>query len=356
MADPRRIGILTFHRCINYGSYWQARCLAEGLAGAGHTVELLDHDDAAVNAREWHCAFQPGLPTRTPRRELPAYKAKGRKFLAAFDELPLSPRFPLGGPDVVRGYDAVVVGSDEVWNFRHPWYSGASLFWGDRVEAERLVSYAASFGNHDAADGMGPEWAERLDRFSAISVRDDNSRALVDGALGTAPPLVLDPVLQFPDVARAEPAEAAGRYALIYGHGLPDWLAARVRRWADASGTRLVSIGYSTPWADEQWIDAGPAEFASAVAGAQALVTNFFHGCVFALANGKPFAAAPSEYRANKIRDLVAKLDARHRVVEEGSSDEQIAALLNTPIEPDVSARIDRLRASSQAFLDAALA
>ena len=24
-----RIGVLTFHRCINYGSYWQARCLVE---------------------------------------------------------------------------------------------------------------------------------------------------------------------------------------------------------------------------------------------------------------------------------------------------------------------------------------
>ena len=24
-------GVLTFHRCINYGSYWQARCLMEGL-------------------------------------------------------------------------------------------------------------------------------------------------------------------------------------------------------------------------------------------------------------------------------------------------------------------------------------
>ena len=31
MAVPS-IGVLTFHRCINYGSYWQARCLAEGLA------------------------------------------------------------------------------------------------------------------------------------------------------------------------------------------------------------------------------------------------------------------------------------------------------------------------------------
>ena len=27
MAVSRTIGVLTFHRCINYGSYWQARCL-----------------------------------------------------------------------------------------------------------------------------------------------------------------------------------------------------------------------------------------------------------------------------------------------------------------------------------------
>ncbi len=31
MASPLRVGVLTFHRCINYGSYWQARCLVEGL-------------------------------------------------------------------------------------------------------------------------------------------------------------------------------------------------------------------------------------------------------------------------------------------------------------------------------------
>ena len=39
-----------------------------------------------------------------------------------------------------------MVGSDEVWNFRHPWYGGASIFFGDYCNADRLISYAASFG------------------------------------------------------------------------------------------------------------------------------------------------------------------------------------------------------------------
>ena len=77
-----KVGVLTFHRCINYGSYWQARCLVEGLRAQGHDAELLDHDDAQVRSAEWRCAFQPSLPARTPRADLPRYAAKARKFLS----------------------------------------------------------------------------------------------------------------------------------------------------------------------------------------------------------------------------------------------------------------------------------
>src|SRR3546814_5805670 len=67
MSRPRKIGVLTFHRCINYGSYWQARCLVEGLRQRGHDAVLLDHDSPLVNRAEWRCALQPLLPT--PRSE-----------------------------------------------------------------------------------------------------------------------------------------------------------------------------------------------------------------------------------------------------------------------------------------------
>lgn len=353
---PRRIGILTFHRCINYGSYWQARCLAEGLRAWGHDAQLLDHHSDDVARAEWRCSFQPALPQRSPRIDLPAYKAKNRKFLAAFDTLPQSPRFPLHRPEDVAGYDAIVVGSDEVWNFRHPWYGGKPIFFGDGLNVQRLISYAASFGNHDAEEGIGDPWSDRLSRFTAVSVRDDNSRRLVEHAIGESPTLVLDPCLQFADRIPRDPADDGGRpYALVYGHGFPEWLQRSMRGWADRHGVGLLSIGYRNDWADEQQIDAGPDEFAARVAGARAMVTNFFHGCVFALVNRTPFVTAPSPYRFNKVRDLAAALDAQRHIVGATASEQDFDDLLAAPPAAVVYERIDRLRTQSTDYLRRAL-
>ncbi len=352
--SPAPVGVLTFHRCINYGSYWQARCLVEGLRAMGHDAQLLDHHSDAVVRAEWRCALQPALPERTRAADLPAFKAKARRFVTAIEALPRSATFALDDPAAVPVLRAVVVGSDEVWNFRHPWYAAKPLFFGEGVWASRLVSYAASFGNHDAGDGIDAQWAARLRRFTAISVRDANAQDLVRQALDRTPPLVLDPVLQFGElVPRGRPD--GDRYALVYGHGLPDWLAAAMRRWSARTGIRLHSIGYRNDWADTHEIDAGPEAFAQRVAGASALVTNFFHGCVFALVNGTPFVTAPSPYRFNKVRDLAAALDAGRHIVAPDTADERYDALLGEPHDPRIAAQVTRLRAQSTRFLADAL-
>lgn len=353
MAVPS-IGVLTFHRCINYGSYWQARCLAEGLAQFGHAVEILDHDCPAVRLAEHRCALQPTLPEPTPRRHRAAYKSKARTFETAFADLPLSRRFSLHDPSDLDPYAAVVVGSDEVWNLAHPWYSHKPLFFGEGLKTERLVSYAASFGNHDAEEGLDDYWSERLARFTALSVRDANSRAIVQAAVGSDPSLVLDPCLQFADRIPRE-AEEGPAYALVYGHNFPDWLAAMAVEWARARGLTLVSVGYGCAFADEERIAAGPAEFARLVAGAEAIITNFFHGCVFSLVMDKPFAATVTPYRLNKIRDLTAKLGAERHLLREQPDAADFAALLEVGPAPDVKGRIASLRADSRAFLETAL-
>ena len=353
MAKHKKIGVLTFHKCINYGSYWQARCLVEGLRARGHDAALLDHDCRCVRRAEAKCALQPKLPERTPEDELPRYRAKTRKFIDEIARLPLSRRFSLHEPEASDEYDAIVVGSDEVWNFRHPWYGSEPIFFGDGLTTDRLISYAASFGNHSAWDGIDPEWAERLRRFSAISVRDENSWHLVHGGTGYEAELVVDPCLAFPEAAKAEPANGNSNFAIVYGYSFPSWLADRVRAWADRTGTRLLSIGYSNAWADEQRISAGPAEFAGLMAGARAVITNFFHGCVFALLHGKPWATVPSDYRSIKIPDLAAMVGAEHRLIDDQTSSARVAELLNTPETYD---RLGEYRASSEAYLDAALA
>ena len=353
-ARGKKIGVLTFHKCINYGSYWQACCLVEALRTRGHDAELLDHDCRCVRRAEVHCALQPELPRRTPSHELKSYASKTRRFIDAIARLPLSKRFSLHEPGTAGDYDAIVVGSDEVWNFRHPWYGSKPIFFGDGLNAGRLVSYGASFGNHSAWDGMDPEWADKLDRFSALSVRDENSWHLVRGSIGREAEIVIDPCLLFPPVETSAPVEPRP-YALVYGHGFPRWLKSRARRWAHRAGVRLVSIGYSNDFADEQRIGDGPLEFARQMAGARAVITNFFHGCVFALLNGKPWATVPSDYRSIKIPDLAATLGATHRLVDQSTSDRALDKLLDTPVKPQVEKRISELRASSEAFLDAAL-
>lgn len=245
--------------------------------------------------------------------------------------------------------DAVVVGSDEVWNLRHPWYAGKPAFWGQRLNARRVVSYAASFGNYSCWEGVGEPYTNFLKEFDAISVRDENSWWMLKNALGMEVDTVLDPTLQFPLQAEGDWNGPEERFALIYGHNFSEAYARSVREWAFKRGMKTLSIGYRNDWADEQWLEAGPHDFAQAMARAEAVATNFFHGCVFALRSGKPFACETSDYRSIKVRGLMELLGGMDRLVSEG----KIGGLLDKPC--DFEARMSELRNVSNAYLDRVL-
>jgi hypothetical protein len=352
-----KVGVLTFHRCINYGSYWQARCLVEGLRAWGHQATILDHDSRQINLAEWQCAFRPVLPTATPKSDYPLYREKILRFFRAFDTLPLSPRFQLENPMEMESCDVVVVGSDEVWNLCHPWYGQCPLFYGDGLRTKRLISYAASFGNYDASWGLEQRWAEKLRNFALISVRDENSRCIVKNATGLESEIVLDPCLQF----TVEPEKRHGTYLekpyiAVYGHNFSPSFARHIRRWAHARKLPLLSIGYRNDWADVQWIAADPHDFAHFIASCQAVATNFFHGCVFALRHSKPFVCETSAYRSHKLQGLMGKIGGGKHLVTQDTPAAVYDAHLSQPLNPEIGRNIDRLRQTSQAFLCRALA
>ncbi|WP_209600895.1 polysaccharide pyruvyl transferase family protein [Sinorhizobium kostiense] len=348
-----KLGVLTFHRCINYGSFWQARCLIDGLRSLGADPVILDHHSSRVRRAEWRCAFQPLLPARTMASDLPLYSAKIRRFADACRSFPLSRAFELDDPVDLETYESIVVGSDEVWNLRHPWYGGCQLFYGEGLRAQRIVSYAATFGSLTASRGLDRYWADKLQRFDAISVRDENSKGIVESTLGREAALVLDPCLLFPEaIAATRHDAAAAPYVAVYGHSFPRWFQVAVRFWARSRSLPLVSIGYRNDWADAQWIDAGPYEFAGFIADAQAVVTNFFHGCVFSLLNEKPFACVLSDYRSNKVCDLAQTTGAERHLVTEETPQATYATILEEAVEPAIADRLVKLRLQSKGYLD----
>lgn len=357
MTTPRKIGVLTFHRCINYGSYWQARCLVDGLRAMGHEAVLLDHHSPRVNRLEWRCALDPQLPAKSSARDRLRYAVKTRRFLKAFDALPRSLRFDLDDPVAAGDWDIVIVGSDEVWNLCHPWYGGHAAFYGHGIRARRMVAYAASFGSQPASGRLPPIWVDALCKFAHISVRDANSATIARKALGRKPETALDPCLLFPPAVGPLPVRPGHHpYVTVYGHGFSGWFTQALREFASASGYSLLSIGYRNSWADEQFIHADPDDFVRIFAGAAAVATNFFHGCVFALINDKPFACEASEYRANKVGDLVRLLSAEKHLLAEGADHSLVQSLLETPLGSVIGKRLAFLRSRSRRFLERALA
>ena len=356
MTPPRTIGVLTLHRCINYGSYWQARCLVEGLRARGHDATLVDHHSWRMTLAEWKCGFRPVLPTAVPKRDYLLYGVKMLKFFRTFAALPRSPRFALEQPAELECFDLVVVGSDEVWNLQHPWYGGCALFFGSGVRVRRLVSYAASFGNYAASHGLDQTWADRLRAFASISVRDDNSRRLIKAALGLEPALVLDPCLQFHPRPAGRWRGPRRPFVAVYGHNFSAAFSREVRRWATSRRYQLVSIGYRNAWADTQWITADPHDFAHGIARAHAVATNFFHGCVFALRYAKPLVCELSPYRSVKVQDLMAMVGGDGHLVSADTPAATYDTRLGQPLAPGILQRIDCLRRRSEAYLDTALA
>ncbi len=98
-------------------------------------------------------------------------------------------------------------------------------------------------------------------------------------------------------------------------------------------------------------MSSGPIEWLRWLKGAGLVITNSFHGTVFALKFGKRFVSW-SGSRPERLRDLLVRAGAAERLVSQ--FDPSVAdALVDVPVPPD-ALDVDRRR--SLAFLEGALA
>ena len=111
-------------------------------------------------------------------------------------------------------FDCIVVGSDEVWNYRDT-KGNAELKFGVGLTCKNLIAYAPSVGK-TAADEVVPQYViDGIRKFKRISARDDLTEQLVEQVTGKTPKRVLDPTFlaEFP---RAELKANRRPYILFY--------------------------------------------------------------------------------------------------------------------------------------------
>lgn len=369
-----KIGIMSMQRIINYGSFLQAYGLKTTLEQMGHQVQFVDYEVGPSlvlplkSSGLGRLLLQKGLSAA--KMILPSYRAKRNlqiqqnqsfaEFHSRF-EREFLPQLGISEKKIVRPQlDALVIGSDEVFNCTQAGdMVGYSLqLFGKDHQAQRLISYAASFGSTTMEKldhyGIRQEIAECLKKFDYISVRDENSDVIVSTLCGKKPEQNIDPVLlyDFPEVDSVN--VTLDNYIVVYAYAgrIRENEAKVIQEFASRNGKKLVSLGFRQSFCD-LCIKASPMEVLAYVKNADYVITDTFHGSVFSIKYQIPFATLIRDSNKQKLSDLLARFELTSRSVENLCN---LESVVTQPMDADgIRNLLAEYQQQAKSYLTAAL-
>lgn len=297
----KKIGILTWHYFLNFGSALQAYALKS-------TIEKLGHRATIINYR----SEKHGKPSywkdlgRIAASKLFSHKgfALGRQITYPFlrfhhDRLKLHKASTSLNwlKRESEKYDCVVCGSDQIWapNVLDEAYLLTCV-----PEKTAKISYAASIGLNSIPDGLLQTYTEALQRFKHISVREAKGQELLKNGCGIESKVVLDPTLllyaenwkeleRFPKELNLDTGKP---YIFCYFLKTDNQYRIQVEKYANDKGFSV--IGYSLNSEDHMWMrdvtgKIGPSEFLWLLRHAEMVITDSYHGTIFSLLHHKNF-------------------------------------------------------------------
>lgn len=331
-----KIGLLTYHRAVNDGAIMQLYCLqrllSERLPGA--RVEVVDYRPPTlewIERRRYITRRFPFLNTRHVQKTRDV-----RRFVRT--RLPVSPT-ACTTSDLAearafveaQGYDAVVVGSDTVWEMRPPKNvpPAPNLYFLPEVAVARKASFAASADpvDFDAAFLYESNRVARIRRalmnFGFITVRDAATAEQLERVGVTAPVHYLpDPTLLYDlgDVVRV-PAGLKRPGCPLAGVAVSsDVVRREATRQLRARGYDVLNL-LGLPVEGQRTLPKHlPLAERVGVHGAlDLMITNRFHGSIFAMKLGNApvvfcESAAKWSLPNSKGRDLLTRLGAEAAV------------------------------------------
>jgi hypothetical protein len=322
-----KIGILTFHRAINYGAVFQAFALLTFLKKSGHDVHIIDywpqlHIDTykIFNRKDFLLrSFQGKIKyifeffLRYPRQKKRDIGCL--RFMYDNFDIKKNPEY-LTGEDIKEKYDIVFYGSDQIWRIGpiakenlgfDVVYLGAYP-----INTKKRVSYAASMGIIDLNEKQRDFFGKLLQNFDSISVRETSLLKIVQ-ELGYKAELTIDPVFllekeQWEKLIPSNFNKRRGRYILFYHH-TPSVDAIRlVRQLSKKMRCKTIEINSKAlPYAIGRRYKntASPGEFLGLVRDAEFVVTTSFHGTVFSVLMQKQFFALGMGNNSGRSKTLL---------------------------------------------------
>ena len=248
-----KVGILSMQRIDNYGSLLQSYALKTMIESFGHEVGFLDIRKGDTSKSHLVSAKSPAITGEGVSKPNYRFKLKEKLFTdRSFSSFRFS-TLGMTASECTDGslFDAVVIGSDEVFNYSPAcsWGFSDQLF--GATGSKKTISYAASCGysrSEDVFEDHRGALVNALQSLSAVSVRDENTKQFVSG-LGREDAVInLDPVLVYDfssELARVK-KKIPNNILLVYGYTnrfRDQSEIAAIKEYAAANGLVTVCVG-----------------------------------------------------------------------------------------------------------------
>lgn len=351
-----KIGIITHHTINNFGAFLQCYALQEKIKALFPTDEVyvINFNIPKQNIINLGGFFRFYPKSETPvswfnKIAQPGIFAKERKKY-----LNLTKKVYNAKQINDLGFDCIVVGSDEVWNYLDP--KGFSLIkYGEGLNCKRLVAYAPSTGKATGEDAP-LSVKKALSRFTSVSARDKGAITLCEKTLGTTPLLVCDPTFLTAtpviDNEKINKLTAKPYVLFYYCNGIPAKLKKQIIDSAKEKGYEVLGGGEYDKMYSQMSIKLTPFEWAELFRRAAYVYTGTFHGVVFSILNKKDFRVYASiESRVKKIGALLKQFGISDRDITEDT----VFDKTDTIDYKKVYKYVDTLRKESTDYLKGAI-
>ena len=296
-----KIGIITFHRAINYGAILQSYALTKIIEDFAVQPEIIDYLAPSVISR--HKLMKLSLNPKEIYQYLRYGHTVNHRFYNFQEFLknlphskPVSSNKEL--KNVIEDFKAVICGSDQVWNTEIT--DNDFHFFLDFVPDNiKKVAYAASFGFTHIPHDCRKEMILCLKRFNSISVREDAGAEIVEKLIGIRPPVVADPTLLLTAKEWRQvccPIELPSHYILLYSVGELEKLFPIANEVSLKLNIPVVVFSHRTFSSLKNTFylrSIGPNGFLYAFDKADYVITNSFHGTAFSVIFRKKFIVVP---------------------------------------------------------------
>lgn len=339
-----KIGILTQPLRHNYGGILQALALQEILRDYGHDVTVINREYIPCKAsffqkfliffKDIIKSFHYGYPYFSPSSEL---IDKVTNSTTAFINKHIITSKIIYDNNILReyiideGFDALVVGSDQVWR---PMYSpNIYNYYLDVVENLNInrIAYAASFGvsNWEYNQEQTIRCGELLKKFDFVGVREKSGVILCKKYYGVDAKLVLDPTLLHDRTFYLNLIDSLDikkkNGSVLFSYILDDNKLKNKKIYQIANNNNL-SISRCLPsrkpsnWRVKKYLKnymyPSPLQWIRCFDDAQVVITDSFHGTVFSIIFNKIFWVLGNKNRGmDRFISLLSLFGLENRLV-----------------------------------------